>query len=486
MKQTLSLLTLKVLLACTLLLAGCNLPRVAPTSAPLSPGTLPVNPPSASPSEEPTNPSSAGGMQVRFVNVTEGGSIPAVMAQSQTDSLQRPLVILQVEVTGGATLDITLTANGAPALDESNRTSVATNLSGAAPFTGEIRWSPMNGGGEYTLVAIAMDANKQVAQATIHVTVTGVTAFTSTPPPLDQAAAFRRISNIIQQTYGVTIPKAPIQRFDFPNLPGRSRWIGAAYYTGERYYVELYDDSHYELSPGEYADPAHRSSRLYYVYCKPAGLYRVLILFVDYGNVSGVDQKAALAQVPLMADWLNQQYTNFAISQGFASAPMQVEVAGAFVAAPPSPGNLLRVDEIRSLTGFDANAYDLVIQIDFDANNTYANTHWPGLFPDVGGGIALQGCGSFEDPQTRVNIWSGLDDPANVQGALFMDLSHEMSHLFGMLDSWPFTPAGLTRPDGTPGDDWIPYVMFGWTDTDGDGIPEIIDSTPYGTSGPQP
>jgi hypothetical protein len=67
-----------------------------------------------------------------------------------------------------------------------------------------------------------------------------------------------------------------------------------------------------------------------------------------------------------------------------------------------------------------------------------------------------------------------------------MDLSHEMSHLFGMMDSWPFQPEGLTRPDGSPGDDWIPYAMFGWTDTDGDGIIEILDPTPYGTSGPQP
>ena len=35
-------------------------------------------------------------------------------------------------------------------------------------------------------------------------------------------------------------------------------------------------------------------------------------------------------------------------------------------------------------------------------------------------------------------------------------------------------------------DDWIPYDLFGWSDTDGDGVPEIIDPTPYGTSGPKP
>jgi hypothetical protein len=26
----------------------------------------------------------------------------------------------------------------------------------------------------------------------------------------------------------------------------------------------------------------------------------------------------------------------------------------------------------------------------------------------------------------------------------------------------------------------IPALFLGWTDTDGDGIPELVDSTPYG------
>jgi hypothetical protein len=65
-----------------------------------------------------------------------------------------------------------------------------------------------------------------------------------------------------------------------------------------------------------------------------------------------------------------------------------------------------------------------------------------------------------------------------------MDFNHELSHLFGMMDNYPFTKA--TLPDGLPIDDWIPYELFGWSDADGDGVPEIIDATPYGTSGPKP
>lgn len=454
---------LSILLACVLLLAGCNLP--------------------AAPAIVPDPEASSDGLQVRFVNLTDGSSIEAVMVSSETDSVERPLVVLQFEVTGGAAMGITLTANGLTALDETNRISGVDNLSGTMPFTGELRWSPLGGAGDYTLVATVVDADKQIVEQTLHIIVTGVPAFTPTPPPLDQVAAVSRISEIIQQVYGADIPQPSVQRFDFPNMPNRSRWIGAAYYQGQRYYIELYDDGHYELSHGTYTDPAHKSNEIFYVYCKPSGLYRVLILFVDYGNVPGVDRETVLAQVPIMTDWLNQQYAAFASSQGQA-APMRVEADSAFIDAPPSPGNLLKLDEIRSLTGFNASEYNYVIQIDIDQNNTYANTYWPGVFPEVGGGIALQGCGSFENPQDRVNIWSGLADPGEVQGALFMDLSHEMSHLFGMMDSWPFSPGAFIRPDGTPGDDWIPYVMFGWTDADGDGIIEITDPTPYGTTGP--
>lgn len=54
-----------------------------------------------------------------------------------------------------------------------------------------------------------------------------------------------------------------------------------------------------------------------------------------------------------------------------------------------------------------------------------------------------------------------------------------------MMDDWPYSQ-GVAGPDGLSTTDWIPYTMFGWTDTDADGIPEILDSTPYGTTGPQP
>ncbi len=453
---------LTIVLALALILTGCHLPAVSPANVPTS-----------APSGGST---STTGMQVRFVNLTDGGAVAGTF-----DENGKPLVMVQVEVTGLAPLGMTLNANGFPAIDAGGQDLVAENASGALPFTGEIPWSPMNGGGEYTLVASAMDNDKQFVQATVHVTVTGIPVFTPTPPPPDMAGAQRRISELIQQQFGVTIPKPSVYRFDAPQHPNNSRWIGSAYFKGTRYYIDLYDDTHYAWSNADYSDPAHRLSGDKWVLYRPSGTFRVLTVFVDYGN-TGANRDDVLAKVPVVVSWLNGLYTNFALSQGLSAPLMRVEADAAYVSPPPAPGEFLTADQIRTLTGKDPSAYDFLMQIDLDTNATLAARYFFDYL-EPGGGVALQGCG-IGNKFGIINIWSSIPDAREVEGGLGMDFNHELSHLFGMLDNWPFIQAA--GPDGMTMDDWIPYVMFGWTDTDGDGIPEIIDPTPYGTTNPCP
>ena len=122
------------------------------------------------------------------------------------------------------------------------------------------------------------------------------------------------------------------------------------------------------------------------------------------------------------------------------------------------------------------------MQIDLDANGTYGSRSAPGAM-EPGGGLALEACGTGKFG--AINIWSSVPAAADLQGGLAMDFNHELSHMFGMMDDWPYRPS-VAGPNGSTVDDWIPYTMFGWTDTDGDHVPEILDTTPYGTSGPQP
>jgi hypothetical protein len=458
-----------LVLLLTAVLFGCG--STAPSTAGLSTASA-----SGSPTASSGAPDSTGVMQVRIVNLTDGGSAPVTF-----DATGRPLVTVQVEVTGVAPVTVSLTANGLPVLDEGGHVLEVLNAVGVVPLLAEIPWSPATGGGQYTLTATAMDDNKNQVEATVHITVTGVAASTPMPPPLTQEQAKARVSELIMGQGQVRVPAPSLLRFDVPISPARSRWIGAAYYKGMRYYVQVYDDEHVEWSGGPYADPAHRPTSDVYYFCRPAGTYRVLVVFVDYGN-TGTAKSDALAQVPVVVTWLNGLYADYAVSQGFSSTPMKVEAEAGYVASPPAPGKLLTAAQIRTLTGKDPAAFDFTMEIDLDANGTFGEREFPGLMVP-GGGIALQGCGSSKFGP--INIWSSMPDAPSLQGGLVMDFNHEFSHLFGMMDDGPYR-SGVAGPDGSPIDDWIPYVLFGWTDTDGDGIREIVDTTPYGTTGPLP
>ena len=405
----------------------------------------------------------------RFLNLVDGGSIAG-----SYDDQGRARVMVQFETSGANVVLVYMVENELLQLGE------VDNSNAQDPFQDELAWYPSKGAGNYTLLASAMLDDKSFLEQTVHVSVTGIPVFTPTPPPLDLAGAQQRISEIIQQEYGVYIPKPTVYRFDSPQYPTFSRWIGSAWYNGYFYYIDLFDDAHYQDNGrNPYADSSHKGQTTTWVYCKPAGLYKLLVLFVDYNNLL-TDPPAALAEVQLVTDWMNTLYADFARSQGLSAAVLTLEAEAAVVSPPPVPGEPLTADQVRSLTGKEPNDYDLFIEIDLDPTHSFADDP---NFPS-GGGLALQGCAVSKEG--IINAWSSLPDDTEIEGALTMDLNHELSHLFGMKDSWPFAPAALFRPNGTTADDWIPYPMFGWTDADGDGVIEILDPTPYGTNGPQP
>ena len=453
----------KIVTMLVFFLTACNLPSspVAPSEAPAAVG------PTASGAAPQTDANPSGGMQVRFVNVIDGGSINALF-----DEAGKPFIIIQFQVTGVVPLIVTLSANDILVPGE------ARNSSGSLPFAGEIKWYPMNGGGTYTLVVTALSDQKETAQTSVHITVGGAPAFTATPPPPDHAGAQKRFVELYKQLYNIDVPAPSLHRFDSAQHPDLSRWISAVYYKDDLHYIDLYDDGHYLESSLPYADPNHMSPSNAYTLCRPSGDYKVLVAFVDYGNVT-INKDDAIAQVPIMANWMNQFYDNYAHSQGFKSAPMHISAQGVYLPVP-TRGEVLTKAQVRTATGVEPAQFNFLIEIDIDANRTIGKTMGKGL--ENGGGVALQGCGVPH--YGEINIWSELSAATDVEGVLIMDFNHELSHLFGMMDSWPFISA--TLPDGLAIDDWIPYDLFGWSDADGDGVPEIIEPTPYGTRGPIP
>ena len=81
-------------------------------------------------------------------------------------------------------------------------------------------------------------------------------------------------------------------------LSGQTSRAGSARPTteGSLYYIDLYDDGHHLESGGPYADPAHMSSSTGFTFCRPSGDFKILVAFVDYGNIP-FDHEAAVADV---------------------------------------------------------------------------------------------------------------------------------------------------------------------------------------------
>ncbi len=95
------------------------------------------------------------------------------------------------------------------------------------------------------------------------------------------------------------------------------------------------------------------------------------------------------------------------------------------------------------------------------------------------GGFGCEGAA-----RTAIDIIATVQDapalqPDGILGVLF---DHELAHGMGWQHWWPVGDAGVSEALYS---NWrhtyaFPYYLFGWVDADGDGIPEILDPTPYG------
>jgi hypothetical protein len=97
--------------------------------------------------------------------------------------------------------------------------------------------------------------------------------------------------------------------------------------------------------------------------------------------------------------------------------------------------------------------------------------------------------------QSQPNIQITIDAAPELQGTgIRIDdnrltgvmLGHEVYHLFGYpaSHSWACTSGPQIDSADNCGISGPPALLLGWIDTDGDGVPEILDSTPYGIAAP--
>ena len=364
---------------------------------------------------------------------------------------------------GGPFAEISLLADGA-LVDQ------AADLGSQLQYYGTLNWSSPTPG-SHTLVVQALNPNKETASADVAVEVGGEAETVPTAAPTASVAiapppdVTQGIIALYQRYYGLTVPAPVIARFESLD-PADARWVSAAYVGNYLYEVGMFDDGRTDSIYFE----VNRPSAGGMVMCRPAGSYRMLVVFVDYGNTD-ITQAGALNALQTGAEAANMRYADYAAQHGLTAPILSLDVTGTYLAAPPTPGQLVTAEQVQSLTGFDASQFDLLAQVDLDTNNTYGQG-------TGAGGYALEGCTGRGTRQ--VNIWIHMGGAASIDTLAGSLLDHELSHIMGWQHWWPCGQGGPAPADGQPCNPILPTFMFGWTDTDGDGLAEILDPTPYG------
>jgi hypothetical protein len=197
---------------------------------------------------------------------------------------------------------------------------------------------------------------------------------------------------------------------------------------------------------------------------RPAGTFRVLTVFVEYPDTLPTTF-TLLAQAQ---NAINAQHEAFARTRGYPSpivrfAFTNVSVSRPDIADPRSPQG---VRTAMSAQGIDISGFDFVATLNPEAGDP------------AGGGLALPGDAApyFVYYGTGRALTSTLD-VVNAAATLY---HHEIGHHWGWRHDWTPSCGGRVPP-------FAPFitnpVLFGWEDTDGDGVPEILDATPYGRAG---
>lgn len=195
----------------------------------------------------------------------------------------------------------------------------------------------------------------------------------------------------------------------------------------------------------------------------PAGHFSVLTALITYDATIGPD---TMAQLDAAQRNINAAHAGFAATRGYAEPIVRFDFTNIAIAAEAivSPRSASVVRTALEALGTDPSSFDFLAVININ----------PAISE---GGFAQLGStrphfvymGNFSAWQTRI---SGPD----VESIARASYHHEVGHHWGWDHDWTPTCA-TTSP-------FAPFItsplLYGWEDLDGDGIPEIVDASPYG------
>lgn len=367
-----------------------------------------------------------------------------------------PLAEIQIEMNGPGSYENFL------ALEADGLHVGMLEADGSDPFRGTLQWTPWHGNGEYVLFiqALNWETRQELARETVHVTVSGIPAGTLT--------ILEKFVQLYRQKFNLDLTSPPFTRYikPIPEIQTPSTWASAAYIGDKLYTVNIFEDGTVEA----YSTDLNTGEGI----CRPIGKHAMLVVFVDYGNTS-LDPASG---IPSMEKWqaeANRRWAEYSTSVGLTEPIFQIDrMETAFISQPPSPGQTVTVDQVLSLTGKNPADFDFLVEIDLDVNNTVSG---------AGGGLGMSLGGSCNpEGAQRVNIAFSVTEEniltTDILGATIF--GHELTHELGWAHYWA-NGTSTNHDLLTKGQFWNPVLLYGWTDTDGDGGVEILDTeSPYG------
>ena len=235
--------------------------------------------PAATGTANPCGTSPDGTLRLCFLNLTDGQTIAATPG--------KPIPI-SAEASGAAVAGISLST------DVGEYAQFVENSKGSDPFRADFSWTPGLGSGTYRLKLETLTADKsESTSVALSVDRDGVNVRLAHPQPRARARFLPQLRprsvGIYNKLFGINIVTPVIARKFRYGV--EDPWISTAYIGNEFYEVEIYPDGH----TAAYVNPIFpntnvdlKNSYFKEPVCRPAGVYSMLVVFLDFGNLSAL------------------------------------------------------------------------------------------------------------------------------------------------------------------------------------------------------
>jgi hypothetical protein len=196
---------------------------------------------------------------------------------------------------------------------------------------------------------------------------------------------------------------------------------------------------------------------------RPAGTFRNVNLIINHPNTDIADVYPSL-WLPAQSA-VNDAHAALATQLGLSAPIVTFQFTNLLLAVSDitDPSNADQVTAYLDAHGYPQSSYDIITVLDLDPSTS------PGGYTHYGGNMIHLGW--FLQPVSGPVSMSAevLKKAAEITYGL------EMGHVWGWENDWDtssLTGANLLLP-------WANPSLFGWTDTNGNGVPEILDAHPY-------